>query len=194
MHWFEDEVRALERRLATLGQTGHTVFFGSSSIRLWPDLEASFPDMPVINAGFGGSTLVACAWFFNRIVVPLKPSRLVLYAGDNDIADGSNLDDFARRLGDLLDTIDHFLPGLPLYMGTIKSSPARRHLEQRILSGGDLIFGRMHRRPGSACIDLRTPLLAADGRPDPACFANDGLHLSPAGYARWTPVLRAALE
>ncbi len=42
-----------------------------------------------INLGFGGSTLAACAWFFDPIVAPVShPQTLILYAGDNDLGDG----------------------------------------------------------------------------------------------------------
>src|SRR4051812_8512091 len=36
---------------------GGIVFVGSSSIRRWTTLAADFPGLPVINRGFGGSTM-----------------------------------------------------------------------------------------------------------------------------------------
>ncbi len=203
MHWYEADVMTVERRLSGDGAVPEqaVVFYGSSSIRLWQSLATDFPGHPVVNAGFGGSTLVACAWFYERLVLPLEPARLVLYAGDNDLGDGCDLDSFAKRLNDLLDTIDHFHPGMPLALLAMKSSPARAHLETRITAANDLCCGRLLRRhksgAPSAFIDTRTPLLDA-GAPDAACFADatcfadDGLHLSPEGYRRWAAALTAA--
>ena len=40
---------------------GGVLFVGSSSIRLWSDLQEQFKDLPVvINRGFGGSELADC--------------------------------------------------------------------------------------------------------------------------------------
>jgi lysophospholipase L1-like esterase len=41
--------------------------------------------------------------------------------------------------------------------------------------------------------DLATPLLGADGQPDPALFLDDRLHLDAVGYAVWAKALRPAL-
>ncbi|CAF3406506.1 unnamed protein product [Rotaria sp. Silwood1] len=39
----------------------------------------------VINQDFGGSTLKQCMQRFKRIILPLEPRLLLLYAGENDI-------------------------------------------------------------------------------------------------------------
>jgi len=67
-----------------------TLFYGSSSIRLWESLYNDFATYKPVNLGFGGSTLAACVWFFDRLMMPLNPKRLVVYAGDNDLSDGRN--------------------------------------------------------------------------------------------------------
>ncbi|MFH1742375.1 MAG: GDSL-type esterase/lipase family protein [bacterium] len=65
------------------------LFVGSSSIRLW-DLEQSFPDLAVINRGFGGSHIEDCIHYAESIILPYKPKIIVLYAGDNDIDFGKS--------------------------------------------------------------------------------------------------------
>src|SRR5215212_771989 len=61
------------------------LFVGSSTIRLWQTADG-FPDLPVINRGFGGSTIPDVSRFAERIVFKYKPRTIVFYAGDNDIA------------------------------------------------------------------------------------------------------------
>jgi hypothetical protein len=69
MNWYEAEVTALEQTLRSSPLPKRVIaFYGSSSIRMWSTLAADFPDLPVINLGFGGSTLAACAYFFERLV------------------------------------------------------------------------------------------------------------------------------
>src|SRR5689334_23351105 len=60
---------------------GAVLFVGSSSIRMWKDLAADFPDTKVINRGFGGSEIADSTYFADRIVIPYQPRLVVLYAG-----------------------------------------------------------------------------------------------------------------
>src|SRR3990170_8119764 len=57
---------------------------GSSSIRMWPTAE-SFPELSVINRGFGGSHASDVNHFAERIVLKYEPRTIVFYAGDNDV-------------------------------------------------------------------------------------------------------------
>jgi len=41
----------------------------------------------VINRGFGGSHMADCALLVDRVVIPYRPKMVLLYAGDNDIAE-----------------------------------------------------------------------------------------------------------
>ena len=68
------------------------MFLGSSSIRFW-DLErwfpaSRFPGLRATNRGFGGSQIADSLHYLDRIVWPHRPSTIVFYAGDNDIAAG----------------------------------------------------------------------------------------------------------
>lgn len=85
---------------------GGIVFYGSSSIRLWPFLKQEFPGARIQNLGYGGSTLADCARQFGRIVVPRQPSALFLYGGDNDIALGASSSDVRDALEQLMDRRD----------------------------------------------------------------------------------------
>ncbi len=53
------------------------VFVDSSSIRMW-DVQKSFPDLPVINRGFGGSRIEDSVHFAERIVIPYQPRVVVI--------------------------------------------------------------------------------------------------------------------
>ena len=86
MEWYEQEILAMEQRLREFPPpAGLVVFYGSSSMRMWESLETDFRDVGVLNLAFGGSTLAACVWFFERLIVPRAPRAVVCYAGDNDL-------------------------------------------------------------------------------------------------------------
>src|SRR5437660_1775403 len=68
--------------------SGAVLFIGSSSIRLWTTLAKDFPELTVINRGFGGSAIADSVRYTPRIILPYKPRMIVLYAGGNDIHKG----------------------------------------------------------------------------------------------------------
>jgi GDSL-like lipase/acylhydrolase family protein len=95
---FEPEIRAFEAGdRAHPPPLGGVVFVGSSSIKNWTNVAADFPGVPVLNRGFGGSTLGDVVYYADRIVFPYRPRLVVLYAGDNDLTLGRTPD---RVLGD----------------------------------------------------------------------------------------------
>ncbi|WP_431214255.1 hypothetical protein ACQ86N_05210 [Puia sp. P3] len=88
MVWYENEVQRLEKERTSLTYDPKLLFYGSSSIRLWESLYEDFAPWQPANLGFGGSTLAACDWFFDRLLTPFRPSSIIVYAGDNDLGDG----------------------------------------------------------------------------------------------------------
>jgi lysophospholipase L1-like esterase len=184
---YEEEVRALERRPA---RAHAVVFYGSSSIRMWDRLPRDFPDVDPVNRGFGGSTMEACSWFFWRLVHPLAPSALVLYAGDNDLGDGKSPAFVVAQLGHLLAQLS---PSTPLLLLAIKPSLARWGLRRQIEHTNGEFAAMCSRRPRSVFVDVYSPMLR-DGRPRAELLAEDGLHLSDAGYQLWASVVRAHRE
>jgi hypothetical protein len=90
---FEAEIRAYEAQdRASPPPTGGIVLVGSSSIKNWSDVTSDFPSLPILNRGFGGSTLADVLYYFDRVVLHYRPRLVVLYAGDNDLAMGRTPD------------------------------------------------------------------------------------------------------
>ncbi len=190
MFWYEEEVRQLERKVTNKPPlTGRTVFYGSSSIRLWSSLAADFPEKKTLNLGFGGSTLAACTWFFERLVVPAKPSSIVFYAGDNDLSDNRHPEEVYLFFCTLVDKVEQHLPGTPLIYLAIKPSPARWAIVDRIHYTNKIISEKIQELSHCQFVDLYTPMLNNHGLPRRELYEADGLHLNPKGYALWRDVL-----
>lgn len=186
MVWYEAEINQLERKLNNLPpDPDRVVFYGSSSIRLWTTLAQDFPQLNTLNLGFGGSTLAACTWYFERVVVPAKPSSIVFYAGDNDLGDGRHPEEVYLFFCAFAECLKRLLPGVPLYFLSIKISPSRWNIADQIRYANKLIAREIEKYPDHQYIDMTAPLLGPDGRPRREFFENDGLHLSPAGYRMW---------
>lgn len=186
MYWYEAEISALEQRIRS-GEIakGANLFYGSSSFRLWERLGEHFAPYKVENIAFGGSTLEAAVYFFERIVVPCEPSSLIFYAGDNDVGDGKYHTEIMASFEALLAKRAKYLSGVPLTFVSIKPSPARHHLLHRIRLVNRYVQERLSELPNSYYLDVHRRMFTPDGMPDPALYAADGLHLSAEGYALW---------
>lgn len=173
---------------------GGVVFVGSSSIRLWTTLAADFPGVNVLNRGFGGSALADSTHFAGRIIVPYRPRLIVLYAGDNDLANGRSprrvLMDFAA----FVKRVRKDLPKAKIAFVSIKPSPARKALMAMAKSTNRLIQDYTRHKEDLLYIDIVTPMLTPDGQPRAELFVEDGLHLNAAGYALWKQVIAPYLQ
>lgn len=179
---FEPEIAAFEAQPA---QPGSIVFIGSSSIRMWTTLAQDFPDATVLNRGFGGSELRHVTHFAQRVLAPHAPSQVILYSGDNDLAEGRTPrqveDDFVAFVAE----VRRIAPGARIAVIAIKPSPARSALlpAQRDANARLARVAKASERVDF--IDVFTPMLGADGQPRAELFIDDRLHLSTAGYALW---------
>jgi hypothetical protein len=190
MEWYEAEVRALEQACrARALPSCPAVFYGSSSIRLWSTLARDLGDESAVNLGFGGSTLEACVWFFERLVPPVRPVSLVVYAGENDLGDGRTAVEVAGWFVALSAKVRRHLHNVPMGFISIKPSPARAALLDRTADANAAIRRAIAAHPAAYYIDVFTPMLGSDGRPRAELFLDDGLHLSAAGYRVWAAIL-----
>lgn len=168
------------------------VFIGSSSIRLW-DLGKSFPDLPAINRGFGGSQLADAARYVDRIVAPYAPRVVVLYAGDNDIAAGKSPEQVAADYRAFVQRVHAALPAARIVYLAIKPSLARWKLVDKMRRANGLIRAAAREDRRLVFVDVDPPMLDANGKPRPELFKPDGLHLNDEGYKLWAELLRPHL-
>jgi lysophospholipase L1-like esterase len=190
MFWYEPEVEALESDiLRTVNGDHPPVFYGSSSFRLWTTLAEDF-DPHVLNLAFGGSTLEACDHFFPRLVTPAHPRSLLIYAGDNDLGDGRSVDDVFRSFRSLARKVAGLTERVPFGFVSVKPSPARYYLDDRIRRLNDLVRGDIEARPAGYYVDVFAAMLTEAGQPRPELFLGDGLHLNREGYRLWGRLLQ----
>jgi len=192
---FEAEIEAFE---ATDRQKppvlGGTLFVGSSSIRGWHSLEHEFSEYGALNRGFGGSSVRNVFDYADRIVIPYRPKRILLFAGSNDIHAGilplqvaADFDAFVKRVWETL-------PGTPIAFISITTSPSRFAEVARVKDANRLIGAYISKDPHLAYIDIFSQLLKPDGTPNHAFYAEDGLHPNDNGYEVWSKAIREFLN
>lgn len=192
---YESAIRAFEQLDSAVGSRPEAILFlGSSSIGMWKTLAEDMQPLPVLNRGFGGSTLSEVAYYAPRILLPHRPALIVLYAGENDLA---NEERAAAAVTEAFLRLSTFLkqnlPNAQLYYISIKPSPARWHYWEKFSEANEALRAIMNQEQNYHFIDLTSSMLTPYGLVRDDIFLEDMLHLNETGYAIWTSVLKPVL-
>jgi lysophospholipase L1-like esterase len=183
---FESEILRYESAdRETPPAPGGIVFVGSSSIRLWSSLASDFPGLPVLNRGFGGSTLPEVLHYVPRVVLPYRPRQVVLYAGDNDLFAGRTPVQVADDYQSFVRVVRGALPNARIAFIAVKPSPSRWKLAAEMREANRLVRSITAQDSLQSFIDVFSPMLGENGRPRPSLYIADSLHMTADGYAIW---------
>ena len=183
---FEPEILAFEAAdRATPPALGGVVFVGSSSFRMWTNAAADFPGVPLLNRGFGGSTLPEVVQLTPRLVLKYQPHLVVLYAGDNDLSAGRTPEDVLNDYKAFVGIVRRALPSTRIAFVSIKPSPSRWAIADRMREANRLVRQEISRDTLASYVDVFTPMIGANGRPRAELFGPDSLHMTRAGYLIW---------
>jgi lysophospholipase L1-like esterase len=169
------------------------LFLGSSSVVMW-DTAKSFPDLPAINRGFGGSQVADSLHFAERIALPYEPQMIVFYAGDNDLAAKKTPQQIAADFEALVKKVHANLPKTKIIFIAVKPSIARWKLIDQQRETNRLVREFTAKDPRLTFLDVEKPMLGPDGQPRKELFKSDGLHLNAEGYKLWNELLRPLLD
>lgn len=164
---------------------GGVLFVGSSSIRLWPHLSDDFRQVKVINRGFGGSTMADCSLLARQLVVQYRPRHVIVYAGDNDLAEGRSPDDVVGSFRHFVDVVRSELPDVRISYISVKPSPLREQLLPQAREVNERIARYVAQLDNASFIDVFTAMLDSSGKPRTDLYGPDRLHMNGAGYALW---------
>ena len=194
MFWYEEDVKRLELIKESIVEPPELVFYGSSSIRMWRDMSKDFADYHPINLGFGGSTMAACVWFFDRIMSDLKPKGMVLYAGDNDLGDGRHPEEVFIFFKQLLASIRQKFGNIPVAYISIKPSIRRFNIIDQIKFTNKIISEEIDRmNDATFFVNVYDKMLDDNKYPRRDLFEAEGLHINDKGYALWKAIISETL-
>jgi lysophospholipase L1-like esterase len=171
------------------------VFTGSSSIRKWETLEQNMASCNVLNRGFGGSTIPEVIYFSDELIFKHHPSKIVLYAGENDITSNKTNEKkvmesfiYFQRL------VKKQSPEANLYFISIKPSPSRKKWWPKMQTINKMIKQYCDSTARCNYIDVSTKMFTLPGEIRKDIFQKDSLHLNQAGYKIWSDIIGSALE
>ena len=181
---FEQDVVNLEKKRVGKNDNS-TVFYGSSTFRLWMSMKKDFSNFNILNLSFGGARIDYCLYYFDRLIKPNKIKSFVFYAGDNDIGDGklpkNVLDSFISFYYKFR---EHF-PKTHFTFVSIKPSIERLAFIERIEASNKLIRGFLSDQPNTFYLNIFDYMFDKDGEVIRELFTNDNLHMSRKGYLIW---------
>ena len=183
------EIERLKRRVSKLEeQENLVVFYGSSTIRLWVHMAEDLAPYQTLNLGFGGSTYAWCLEFFEDLFQAVTPSHVVLYCGDNDLGQETEIEEILSNIDLLIEKITGKYGVLPISLVSVKPSLHRADLTEKINKLNTSILARAEREDNLHFVDFYHAL-AKEG-PSPDLFLSDGLHLNREGYE----ILRSTIK
>lgn len=172
------------------------LFVGSSSIVFW-ETSQSFPDMPVVNRGFGGASLPEVIHYYDDVIKKHNPSMLVVYC-DIDVEQGRSPEFSVNAFKKLVNKVEVDFPGTPIILLSMKPTLIDDVLGKEVRSNKMITNQRLIEYSNSQdnlhYIDLASPMMKADGSLKAEIFLGDGMHLNPLGYTLWDPVMRAEIN
>jgi lysophospholipase L1-like esterase len=161
---------------------------------MWSTLADDFSGFAVINRGFGGSRIADATRNVGRLVTPYAPGLVVMYAGDNDIAEGRSVDQVVDDFRAFVARVHSDAARTPVVFVSIKPSVARAALWPQMRVANERISRWAATQRYVIFVDVATKMLDAQGRARPELLLADGLHMQRAGYAIWVDALRPLVE
>jgi lysophospholipase L1-like esterase len=194
---FIEEIKAFKKEDSLrFPGSGKILFAGSSSFTKWTDVQNYFPAYPIINRGFGGSSLTDLIYYAEDVIFKYQPKQIVIYCGENDFAGNDSLypAQVAQRFIELFNLIRARYKKVPIAYISMKPSPARQHLMPKFNVANVMIRSFLNTKKKTAFIDVYHKMLNEDGTPLKDIFVEDNLHMNAKGYAIWQKIIKDFLK
>ena len=187
---FQEEVNKRAKEIDDAGwEKGSVVFTGSSSVRMWKNLQEQFPEVPIINSAFGGSKADQLLLHLDKTVLRFEPSKVFIYEGDNDINAGESPEEILEEAAMLRQMIAQQLPGVPVVFISPKPSVARWQLKEQYEALNAGLQKLAAETEDTEYADVWAAMLDENGEVYTDIFIEDNLHMNEKGYAIWREVL-----
>jgi lysophospholipase L1-like esterase len=192
---FQSEIDVLKHLNVERKPDQKTILFtGSSSIRMWKDIQDYFPGKTIINTGFGGSHMRDLLFYLDTIVIQYKPDQIFIYEGDNDIAAGKEPSSIMKDTRKVIRRLNKALPDVPVDLISPKPSLARWNLKAEYIELNQRFCKYANRKKQVDFINIWPVMLNPEGELTPELFIEDGLHMSKSGYDLWAGEIKKYIK
>lgn len=190
---FENEVLALEAKDKTETHADDEILFiGSSSIRLWKDINNDIAPYKGIQRGFGGSNFTDVNYYAERLVYPHKFKALALFVA-NDITGSAN-DKTPIEVFNAFKAFEKIVrrkfKNEHIFFIAITPTPLRWQYWPQALQANKLIELYCEGKTNLHFIKTDDKYLDAGGQPIAEYFIGDKLHQNSKGYEVWSGIIK----
>lgn len=194
---FQEEINVFIKKDSIVMPAANSILFvGSSSFNYWKDISNYFPGYPIINRGFGGSSLTDIIYFNQETIIKYKPKQIYIYCGENDIAASDTITPqivFERFKTLHLIIRTHLGNNIPVIYVSIKPSVARWSMEEKFVAANSLIRNFINKQKNTQFLDVHSAMLDTSGMVYKDIFIADKLHMNAKGYAIWQKIIAPTL-
>lgn len=180
---------------------GQIVFVGDSITDLCP-LDDYYQELSLAtyNRGIGGDTTEGVLNRLKVSIFDIKPSKVVLMIGTNDIDAGKSEDYIMENYTKIVDKIKDELPEVELYcMSIIPQNEVLESYSDLDTAKNNLKIQSVNAKikalvetKGETFVDIYSALLGLEGNLNKA-YSDDGLHLNAGGFVVWSNILKPYL-
>ncbi len=192
---FQGEVDALNAREFNIDSSKEVVVFtGSSSIRMWKNVQNFYPEINAINTGFGGSHFLDLFYYVNELIFRFDPDKVFIYEGDNDVAAEKAPFQILLHSAMVYGAVRTKFPDAEIYFISPKPSISRWHLKNIYEETNALLKDFCDANENLSYVDVWNPMLNESGEPMSDIFIEDDLHMNAKGYQIWGKVIGEYLK
>lgn len=195
--WEDDVTALIEGNDDRLAGPNDILIAGSSSVRLWDQIDEDMQPYSMVRRGYGGARYSDLAYYLPRLLANHTPKAVVYFAG-NDIAGDEAKDISPSNVADLVESIARYtrkrFPQQPIFVIALSITPKRFAVTEEIRQANQEIAARLEKIPNCYLIPTEDLLVDANGQPREELFRDDRLHLSDAGYDLWAARIKSYLD
>jgi lysophospholipase L1-like esterase len=192
---FKNEVKSVQQKNDSLWDSSKPtlIFTGSSSIRLWKDLQERFPEHQDLNTGFGGSQFSDLELYLDELILNYDPVKVFIYEGDNDIFERKSPRKVIKKAEGILRTLRQEKPNMEIVLISAKPSISRWKFRGKYRRLNRKLNKLAAENSGIDYVDVWYPMLdKRKVRQD--IFIEDGLHMNSKGYDIWYDVIKNYMD
>jgi len=192
---YGDEIRLLiEKKNKHSQRKNLIVFYGSSTFRLWDNIENDFSPFNILNFGFGGAYIEDCLKYFDSLFFDINPNGVVLYVGGNDLSLNYAPKKIFNLIKKLTGKFHERLPQCKLFIVSIKPSYHRIKKMKQIITLNQMIKDYFDKSDRVFYVNIFDLFFDYKKEIIKKYYLIDNLHLSNEGYAVWKREIHKSID
>ncbi len=172
------------------------LFVGSSSIVYW-ETANSFPDLPIINRGFGGASLPEIMHYYDTVIFKHAPKMIFIYC-DIDVENGKSPEVAVDAFKGLISKISNDFPKTQILLLSMKPTLIDDFLGKDVRTNKLITNKKLEKYCNQYqnlhFVDITTVMFDKSGQLRSTIFIEDGMHLNSTGYILWDPIIKRKIK